>query len=123
MAKYLVAGYVTHDDVNKNFALVRYSSNGTLDTTFGERGRVSTNMGSHYDEARGMAIQADGKIILAGFIEDVHEHFAVARYDINGNLDSSFGHHGKVITTLTSNDRGTCVGLQARWENYRGRDS
>src|SRR4029450_2106701 len=51
-----------------DFAAVRYLSNGTLDTTFGAGGKVSTDFGDRgFDRAHSAALQADGKIVAAGF--------------------------------------------------------
>jgi uncharacterized delta-60 repeat protein len=88
-----------------DFALVRYSANGTLDGTFGAAGRVTTDFGGLYDEASALIIQADGKIIAAGAqtvsIAGVERYdFALARYGQNGSLDATFGTNGKVSTAI-----------------------
>ncbi len=94
---------------NPNFALVRYNSNGTLDAGFGNAGKVITDFGG-VDYTKAMVLQPDGKIILAGIVNDVTidlipptcgigGDLGLARYDSNGNLDSTFGNGGKVVTS------------------------
>jgi len=84
-----------------DFAIVRYNSDGTLDSTFGAGGKVTTDFLGFDDVAESVAVQADGKIIAAGFAGltnfplTLHQ-FSVARYNINGTLDSTFGVGGKL---------------------------
>jgi uncharacterized delta-60 repeat protein len=82
------------------FALARYESDGMLDATFGGDGKVATNFTRFDDRADELAIQLDGKIILAGTANyfSSRARFAVARYNVDGTLDSSFGGDGKVTT-------------------------
>jgi len=86
-----------------NFALARVNSNGPWDTTFDSDGRVTTDLLSIDDEAHAIAIQSDGKIVLAGKSND---DFAVARYNSDGSLDTSFNALGAIPGTLTT-DFGT----------------
>ena len=69
-----------------SFALARYTTFGALDTTFGTEGRVTTDFGS-FSSARGVAIQADGKIVAAGSVsnEANRSNFALARYEAQGS--------------------------------------
>src|SRR5262249_24846357 len=89
----------------RDFALARYNSNGTLDTTFGTGGRVTLNFaGSTLDDAaESIAIQPDGKIVAVGLVEtSAGDDFALARFNSNGTLDPTFGTGGKVTTDFTS---------------------
>jgi len=90
-----------------DFAAARYLSNGTIDTTFGVAGKVSTDFGDqNFDRARSAALQADGKIVAAGFAISQNggvQNFAVARYTSNGVLDTTFSRDGK-----TQIDFGSC---------------
>lgn len=110
--KIVAAGLVYYTDTSQfyrsDFALVRYNTNGTLDTSFGTGGNVTTGIGrvtgaqqSGDDYAYGVAIQSDGKIVVVGYTFDPDSRFALARYNPNGTLDSSFGTGGKVITPVT----------------------
>ena len=80
------------------FGLVRYDTEGRLDTTFGGDGKVATNFSRREDLANGLAIQSDGKIVAAG---TAHARFALARYNDDGSLDAAFGGDGKVMTNVT----------------------
>ena len=81
-----------------DFAATRYLSNGTIDTTFGVAGKVRTDFGDqNFDQARSAVLQRDGKIIAAGFAiseNGLVQNFAVARYNSNGVLDTSFSTDG-----------------------------
>jgi uncharacterized delta-60 repeat protein len=96
-----------------DFAAVRYLSNGTIDTTFGVAGKVSTDFGGRgFDRAHSAAVQVDGKIVTAGFatsVDGISENFAVARYSSSGVLDTTFSNDGK-----TQIDFGSCC--QDAWQ-------
>ncbi|WP_051385046.1 T9SS type A sorting domain-containing protein [Flavobacterium enshiense] len=108
--KIVVAGYSTRSSDDR-FASVRYNSNGSLDDTFGENGKVTTGLGSADDYSNSIAIQRDGKIVLAG---ESNGDFALARYNSNGILDNTFGENGKVITDVVEDiDSGKSVAIQS----------
>jgi uncharacterized delta-60 repeat protein len=75
---------------------------GDLDPTFGTDGKVLTDFDHSTDIANAVAIQADGKLVVAGTTyqdnDFSNEDFAVARYNPDGTLDKSFGVGGKVQT-------------------------
>jgi uncharacterized delta-60 repeat protein len=79
----------------RDFALVRYNADGRLDTSFGVRGKVRTDLGDR-DSVAALAIQTDGKIVAAGTITRHGADVGVARYDTNGSLDPTFGTGGMV---------------------------
>ena len=83
-----------------DFALVRYNRDGNVDPTFGSGGRVVTAFGvARFDEAWGVAIQPEGKIVVAGLTDaPADDEFAVARYDHDGSPDPSFGSGGKIMS-------------------------
>jgi uncharacterized delta-60 repeat protein len=81
------------------FGLVRYNTDGTLDTTFGMDGKVRTNFTAGDDVANGVAVQADGKIVVVGSAN--FDKFAVARYEADGTLDSTFSSNGKLVTNFS----------------------
>ncbi len=78
------------------FALVRYNANGTLDPTFSGDGRVTADFPGAEEEVREMAIQDDGKIVIAGESRPGQGHVltAVARYTANGAPDPTFSGDG-----------------------------
>jgi len=78
-----------------------------LDTSFGTGGIVTTAVGSDDDLGHSVAIQSDGKIVVAGTIFNGSDNdFALVRYNTNGTLDTSFGRDGKVTTAIGNNDDG-----------------
>jgi uncharacterized delta-60 repeat protein len=119
----IIAAGVAGDVVSgtNDFGLARYNANGSLDTTFdgdlplpvpGD-GKVTTDFAGTTDQAFGVAIQGDGKIVAAGLsgISD----FALARYNSDGSLDTAFDGDGKVTTDFAgsgSRDEAHAVAIQ-----------
>lgn len=99
--KIVLAGTTFTGSYN-DFALARYSSNGSLDISFGTGGKITTAVGSNYDEIHGLSIQGDGKIVAAGHVYDTGfvSDFGLVRYESDGQLDTSFGVAGKITTAL-----------------------
>ena len=96
----VVAGQV-YDGSDCDFAVVRYESDGSLDTTFDRDGKVTTDIAGTGDYARSVAIQSDGKIVAAGRADiGFNQHFAVVRYNNDGSLDGTFDGDGKVTTGI-----------------------
>ena len=96
--KIVVAGVTLIAGVEK-FALVRYDQGGGLDTSFGGTGKVTTSFGTTHADALAVALQSDGKTIAAGYTRDGFQtDFALARYNSDGSLDSSFDADGLVTT-------------------------
>ena len=100
--KTVVVGYATVGGVQR-FAVERYKTDGALDTSFGDTGRVLTAVGISGSNATGVALQKDGKILVAGYAVNnsgrIYD-FACLRYNADGSLDQSFGDHGKVTTDV-----------------------
>jgi uncharacterized delta-60 repeat protein/uncharacterized repeat protein (TIGR01451 family) len=111
--KIVAAGYARRFATSYDFALARYNADGSLDTTFGGDlpfpapgdGKVTTDFAGGLDIAHGVAIQGDGKIVAAGWAfapvsgtQDFSDDFGLARYNIDGSLDPTFGVVGKVTT-------------------------
>jgi uncharacterized delta-60 repeat protein len=96
------------------FAVVRYNANGTLDASFGSGGKVTTPIGPTSAYAYALALQGDGKIVLAGRSSDGSiVSFTLVRYEANGTLDASFGQGGKVTTpTRSVNDSLSALAVQ-----------
>ncbi len=92
--KIVVAGVVQIDGANYDFAVARLNTDGTLDSSFGVGGkRIFGSSG--VDEASGVAVQPDGKIVMAGTIDAAGtSDFLVARLNSNGLLDTGFGTGG-----------------------------
>jgi len=115
--KILVAGDVNNGN-NTSFALVRYNSDGSLDTSFGDDdGIVRTHLAGG-NSAHAAVLQSDGKIILAGNSRnnnsvDWDDDFVLIRYRSNGDLDSSFGSSGVVNTRLAAVDVANGIAIQS----------
>lgn len=110
--KIVVAGGAEVAGASRDFALARFLPDGTLDSSFGAGGRVTTTVSPGVDEAMSVAVQADGKLVVAG---RSGTQFAVARYLTTGGLDPSFGGTGVVRTALVADEQSaaTSVAVQA----------
>jgi uncharacterized delta-60 repeat protein len=107
----IVAGGST-SGVFSNFALARYTTDGTLDSSFGTGGVVVTNVATVLSlspqncSISSIAVQTDGKIVAGGQLNSGvilgHFSFALTRYNTNGTLDSSFGTDGAVVTNIAT---------------------
>ncbi len=106
--KIVVAG--AHSlDAPDDVALARYNSDGSLDDSFGNDGRVITSIGTVSDGAYSVAMQSDGKVVIAGYSNNeiagvANKDFLVARYDSDGSLDTSFDTDGIATTPIGSGD-------------------
>jgi uncharacterized delta-60 repeat protein len=72
----------------------------SLDTSFDSDGKVTTAIGSGTDRAYSVAIQSDGKIVVAGYSYGSNNDVALVRYNTDGSLDTSFDSDGKVTTPI-----------------------
>ena len=106
--KIVIAGYSDDSTSEDYFVASRFNSNGTIDSTFGIDGwaKVSITGEAKNDFANSVAIQSDGKIVLAGYSIDSsqNEAFAVTRLNTNGDIDSSFGNNGSLGFFITGGD-------------------
>lgn len=120
--KIVVAGLV-RQNIDDHFGVVRLNADGSLDTTFDGDGRavydfVADPQAIGADEAKAVALQTDGKIILAGTTgaqasSVSYEDFCVARINADGSLDTSFGGVGYVrVDFAGGQDRGTALEQQ-----------
>jgi uncharacterized delta-60 repeat protein len=92
-----------------DFALARYTADGSLDPSFGSGGKATTDFGG-FDAASALAVQPDGRIVAAG--RSGSGDFALARYNADGSLDSTFGSGGKLTTDFGGFDGALAVALQ-----------
>jgi uncharacterized delta-60 repeat protein len=118
--KIVVAGSATDPNATSNsgFALVRYNTDGTLDSSFDGDGRVVTGFAGSNAAAEDIVLQPDGKLVVVGTSTDnttFNSVFALARYNTNGSLDNSFDTDGRVTTDLPglTFERANAVALQA----------
>jgi uncharacterized delta-60 repeat protein len=114
----LAAGTAVTASGTLDFALAEYTNSGSLDSTFGSGGTTTVNLDGKDDTAFGMVLQADGRIVVAGSSFSTSAQpangtfllfpisgvsggsIAVARFNTNGTLDTTFGTGGSVITAL-----------------------
>lgn len=123
--KIVLAGECPAVGGGSDFCLARLNSDGSLDASFTgpvgvASGKFLLPMGSENDAARAVALQPDGKIIVAGSCHNgVNSDFCIARLNANGSRDSSFGGpggagNGLFLLPIGSNeDRATAVTLQS----------
>ncbi len=119
--KFLVAGAIDQpgSTAGLDFALMRFLANGKLDPTFGTAGRITTPFTPRADLIEGLRVLRNGKILVAGEVDATDfgggdGAFGLARYTANGQLDTTFGTGGKVITRLgTAGARATALAIQA----------
>ena len=95
------------------FALARYNPDGSLDTSFSGDGTQTTSFGGYRDGAAAVAAQDDGKIVAVGHAGGISTDFALARYNANGSLDTTFSGDGKQTTGFGGDDQATAVAIQA----------
>jgi uncharacterized delta-60 repeat protein len=101
--KIVAAGAAAGASLDGEFAVARYDDDGDLDPTFGDAGTMVTPIaGGDGDEARSVAIQENGRIVVAG--TDSWRKFALVRYRSDGELDPTFGDDGIVRTNFTPGD-------------------
>jgi uncharacterized delta-60 repeat protein len=86
---------------DSEFLVIRYNTDGSLDSTFGTGGIVITSFTGNGTKGRGIAIDSNDKIVVVG-ITGTNSNFAIARYGTDGALDATFGTGGQVITDLVA---------------------
>ncbi|MBI5936102.1 MAG: hypothetical protein HY867_20550 [Chloroflexi bacterium] len=94
--------------IGRDFAIARYNTDGSLDTTFSGDGRQVVNVGV-LDQPFGVAIQTDGRIVVGGETCDINIlscDVALIRLNSDGSLDASFSGDGKVVTDVDGGDNG-----------------
>jgi uncharacterized delta-60 repeat protein len=85
---------------HSGFAIARYNTDGSLDASFGSGGGVVTPVDPNTgcctgDAAFAVAVQTDGKIVVAGRTGRYPEDFGLVRYNTDGSLDTSYGDGGR----------------------------
>ena len=108
--------YKNNDFSDEDFVVTRYNTDGTLDNTFGNRGKVRTDFPGLAAVPSSVVIQPDGKIVVAGGAFPLFTflgNFKVARYNPNGSLDTSFGDGGIVTTIFPAGSYASDVALQS----------
>ena len=99
--KLVVGGTYKNEGTPHQFALARYNSNGTLDSTFGQSGKVMTFVGAGDAFSFALVLQSNGRIVLAGYSYTQGHDFSLVGYGSNGTLDSTFGNGGFMATDFS----------------------
>lgn len=90
--------------VNSDIAVARYNVDGSLDSSFGSGGKVTTDVAGNSDVAFAVAIQPDGKIVVTGMALNIYPDIVVVRYNSDGSLDTGFDGDGIVLTNVYAID-------------------
>ncbi len=104
--KIVVAGEVYNfNNLNRDFLVARYLSDGTLDSSFATNGWAFTQIGPGHEQGLAGALQTDGKIVVVGLSVDGggSQYFATVRYNSDGSVDTAFGTGGKISTPIDGN--------------------
>ncbi|MGM9488344.1 hypothetical protein [Ideonella sp. YS5] len=98
----VAAGFASLAFGDTRYAAARYNADGTLDKSFGSKGKTRLHFGSCCERANSVLLQPDGKVVLVGFpdSESSDSDFVLARLDTSGALDASFGKNGRVRTSF-----------------------
>jgi uncharacterized delta-60 repeat protein len=121
--KFIVGGeiYINSSNGYTDFAVARYNENGTLDTTFGNNGLSSVNIGTTFnslysseDWITNVKLLPNGKIIAVGTTSNNYSNekggnFGMIRLNENGSLDTNFGINGRVITDFGGDEGPTSL--------------
>lgn len=114
--KVLIGGHKWISNIGRKYdlAVVRLNEDGSFDTSYGDNGVAIARVvdGSNY--AGDILLQSDGKVVIAGYtvLETVYD-LAMARFDVDGNLDDTFGVGGMVNTDYNGGeDYGSAIALQ-----------
>ena len=109
--KIIAAGY-SSNGTDRDFALARYNSDGSLDRNFGLEGMVVTSVGNSDDEITGIALQADGSIVVTGSARGTAGRVIVlGRYLADGSLDTGFADDGFSFTGVGKEAQAESVAL------------
>ena len=99
--KIILVGNFTSFSGDHNLMVIRLNSNGTPDTNFGVNGKLNLDLGTLYDFAYSVKTQTDGKILIGGSSGGVNGGFCLVRLLPTGQIDSSFGTNGMVVTIIS----------------------
>lgn len=111
----ITGGYIPLLGHQNGVPLIRYNSNGSLDHTFGNGGKLITHGATSLNVGKALAIQSDGKFLVASENKpnSLDYDFVLLRYNTNGTPDNTFGSNGIAISDLYGeDDRPTSMVIQ-----------
>lgn len=102
----IMTGGITGSSPNFQLALLRFNADGTLDTSFNNDGKLSANLfpGLDFVANRGIALQNDGKVVIAGGGVNWAGRWIVGRYNSDGSVDDTFSGDGFTQTSFPMSD-------------------
>lgn len=104
----IVAAGSSTNNTNSDVALARYNADGSLDSSFGTNGVVTTDVDGRQEGASAVIIQSNGKIVIGGTTSRdtsvASRDFLAVRYNADGALDADFGNAGKAVTNVSPTD-------------------
>jgi uncharacterized delta-60 repeat protein len=113
--KILAAGFTFENALDKDILVVRYNVDGSVDTSFGNSGKATSSVGNR-DFANAIALQPDGKIVVAGYVYTSETGYAtnycLVRYSGDGVQDLGFGTDGMVIIDIDESDEASSIKIQ-----------
>ncbi|MEP6466856.1 MAG: T9SS type A sorting domain-containing protein [Parafilimonas sp.] len=103
--KLVLTGTTGNEFGNVNTIILRYMTDGSFDTTFGDKG-ITIRALKYNSFASSIALQKDNKILISGYdiTDGVNAHFLVERYNTEGSIDTSFGDSGYQVTAMDQSD-------------------
>jgi uncharacterized delta-60 repeat protein len=101
--KIVVAGF-SYNGAVRNMAVARYLADGTLDSSFSDDGYATFSLGTGDTVGRSLALQEDGKIIVAGSTEETDVDMVAIRLTADGILDATFGSNGHFVLPAAAGD-------------------
>lgn len=93
--KILAVGEAYNDATSEDIAIVRLNTDGSLDTDFSNDGKATVNFGTFEEKALNLRIDPDGKILMAG---EINDDLGLVRFYNDGGIDTSYGTNGKLLT-------------------------
>lgn len=111
--KVVAAGWA-EGSLQNDFAIARYQANGSLDTGFGNGGKKTVDFNGQEDLISAVALQADGKIVVAGRAHNgTGFDSAIARFNPDGSLDTAFDTDGRLIVDFGFSDYASGLAIQS----------
>jgi uncharacterized delta-60 repeat protein len=111
--KIVVAGQCEVNAGDKDFCVWRINENGSPDNTFSGNGSQVFNVSGNVDKANAIAVQQDGRIVMAGICTlSGTNDFCVARLMPDGSLDNSFDNNGRLATDINGDDVAQAIAIR-----------
>ncbi|MEO1528811.1 MAG: LamG-like jellyroll fold domain-containing protein, partial [Planctomycetota bacterium] len=98
---------------SRAWAITKWTADGSLDTSFGTDGVYINEFGTGNDLAKSIVEQADGKLVIGGYVQNTDRDFAVMRLNADGSVDNDFGVSGFVFADFGTSDSGNDIAIQS----------